>query len=132
MGKAENVQEVILDISERFIEVLTKHHKTAKQDQVRLLPIAAPAFGITGECWAESFLNLREEAIGECRDGPILPAVAVQASLSFSSRPIETNEATDILRFLLTSFPEASALTSHSCKETPLSWLAKAGADKQR
>ena len=60
----------------------------------------------------------------------MLPAVAEQKPLSFSNRPIETDEATDILRFLLSDFPDASKLTSHSCKETPLSWLAKAGADK--
>ena len=61
------VQEICLDVTGRhgFIEVMTEHHKTANREKRRLLPIDAPAFGITDENWAEQFLTLRNEVLGK-------------------------------------------------------------------
>ena len=126
------VLDVVPDRRHGFLEVLTKHHKTAKKDSVKLLPIVAPAFGITGDCWALTFVSLRNELLGDRaeRPGPLLPAVSSEHPLKFLQRPLEADEATSFLQFLLDKFPNIQDWTSHSCKETPLSWLAKAGADK--
>ncbi|CAE7210661.1 unnamed protein product [Symbiodinium sp. CCMP2456] len=131
-----HIETIVLDIASGrrhgFVEILTKHHKTAKKDAAELLPIVAPAFGITGDCWALTFVNLRNELLGERASlpGPLLPAVSSEQPLVFLQRPLEADEATSFLQFLLAQFPDIKQWTSHSCKETPLSWLAKAGADK--
>ena len=43
---------------------------------------------------------------------------------------IESDEFTSLLRYLLRDIPYVECLTSHSCKETVLAWMAKFGADK--
>ena len=45
-------------------------------------------------------------------------------------RHIESDEFTSLLRYLLRDIPYVECLTSHSCKETVLAWMAKFGADK--
>ena len=131
-----HIHSIVLDVvSERrhgFIEILTKHHKTAKRESGKLLPIVAPAYGITGDCWALSFVELRNQLLHDraAEPGPVLPAISSEEPLVFLQRPLETDEATAFLHFLLDKYPGIECWTSHSCKETPLSWLAKAGADK--
>ena len=49
---------------------------------------------------------------------------------TFSVRHIESDEFTSLLRYLLRDIPYIESLTSHSCKETVLAWMAKFGADK--
>ena len=124
------VQEICLDVTGRhgFIEVMTEHHKTANREKRRLLPIVAPAFGITDENWAEQFLTLRNEVLGKFIPGPFLPAPLSEDT--FSVRHIESDEFTSLLRYLLRDIPYVECLTSHSCKETVLAWMAKFGADK--
>ena len=124
------VQEICLDVTGRqgFIEAMTEHHKTANREKRRLLPIVAPAFGITDENWAEQFLTLRNEVLGKFTPGPFLPAPLSEDT--FSVRHIESDEFTSLLRYLLRDIPHIESLTSHSCKETVLAWMAKFGADK--
>ena len=124
------VQEICLDVTGRhgFIEAMTEHHKTANREKRRLLPIVAPAFGITDENWAEQFLTLRNEVLGKFTLGPFLPAPLSEDT--FSVRHIESDEFTSLLRYLLRDIPDIESLTSHSCKETVLAWMAKFGADK--
>ena len=124
------VQEICLDVTGRhgFIEAMTEHHKTANREKRRLLPIVAPAFGITDENWAEQFLTLRNEVLGKFTPGPFLPAPLSEDT--FSVRHIESDEFTSLLRYLLRDIPYIESLTSHSCKETVLAWMAKFGADK--
>ena len=124
------VQELLLDVTGRhgFIEVRTEFHKTANKEKRKLLPIVAPAFGVTDENWAQQFLLLREESLGEFQPGPFLPAPLLEGK--FSERHIDSDEFTSLLRHLLREFAGAQELTSHSCKKTALSWMAKYGADK--
>ena len=77
------VQEICLDVTGRhgFIEAMTEHHKTANREKRRLLPIVAPAFGITDENWAEQFLTLRNEVLGKFTPGPFLPAPLIRRYL---------------------------------------------------
>ena len=130
-----HVEAIVADFSEDgkhgFIEVLTQYHKTSQKDKKkRLLPIVAPASGITGDNWALTFMNLRSQSFPEGKPGPLLPAPKDLAAQKLTSRPTHSDEVTDILKLFLASFPEASELTSHSCKETVLSWMAKVGAEK--
>ena len=129
-----HVLKIIADFSHDgkhgFVEVLTEYHKTSQKDKKRLLPIVAPAVGITGDNWAATFMELRSQSFPEGKPGPLLPAPKDMAAKTFTNRPIHSDEVTDILRLFLQSFPEASELTSHSCKETILSRMAKVGAEK--
>ncbi|CAE7255146.1 unnamed protein product [Symbiodinium sp. CCMP2592] len=125
-----HIEEICLDITGRhgFIEVRTEHHKTANREKRRLLPIVAPAFGVTDENWAEQFLTLRKQVLGEFAPGPFLPAPL--SDDSFSERSLESDEFTSLLRYLLRQLDNVEDLTSHSCKETVLAWMARFGADK--
>ena len=134
VSNLRHVQKIIADFSpdgkHGFVEVLTEYHKTAQKDKKRLLPIVAPAVGVTGDNWALTFINLRSQSFPEGKQGPLLPAPKDISAKAFTSRPIHSDEVTDILKLFLQSFPEAPELTSHSCKETVLSWMAKVGAEK--
>ncbi|CAE7431203.1 METTL21B, partial [Symbiodinium necroappetens] len=97
------VQELSLDVTGRhgFI-VRTEFHKTANKEKRKLLPIVAPAFGVTDENWAQQFLLLREKSLGKFQPGPFLPAPLLEGK--FSERHIDSDEFTSLLRHLLREF----------------------------
>ena len=119
-----------------FIEMSTKHHKTALMFHKRnkLLPISVPLVSFGGrEGWWHDW-KLAAGVIGVEFDrrpfGPLLPAPVDAATLGRCA--VTTAEATELLRSFLRPVDEPrQCLSSHSCKATLLSWCAKAGLSQE-
>ena len=116
----------------QFLEMKASVHKTARAFHLRhmFLPVAAPAFGVTQDCWGEQWMKARTLlGIGDLSVFPLMPAP--DSSLEPTKRPISTLEAKKWIHHLLG--PEllkpGAKLTSHSCKCTCLSFLAKRGVN---
>ena len=122
------IYRIILDVDEHggFVELQTRHHKTAKSALKKsiLLPILAPARGVDGSVWPMKGLAAFE-AVGLSFNGylnqPLFKPVDAQGFLW--KRGITSEETNDFIELL---FPNAS-LSSHSCKCTCLTWAAKYG-----
>ena len=105
-------------------------HKTARSFHLRhmFLPLAAPTAGVTDDAWGEQWIQVREKLqITNLSRFPLMPAP--DASLEPTRRPISTQEAKQWMLYLLGSELIGTArLSSHSCKCTCLSYMAKRGA----
>ena len=112
------------------LELTTAVHKTARAFHLRhmFLPISAPAHGVSSDNWASQWLGVRELLhINDLRQFPLMPSP--DRNLEPTRRPISTQEAKLWIHHLLGDEVSAgSKLTSHSCKCTCLSFLAKRGA----
>ena len=129
--------EVILDRDHndvlRFIEGHTATHKTMRAEMFKhqFLPLTAPAFGVTDDCWPEAWLASRHSA------GVMLPPFhaimpAPDSDGNPAQRPLTSNEASQWLRKLLTGEKRVDMqrkVSVHSCKVTCLSFCAKYGVD---
>ena len=116
----------------QFLEIQSAVHKTARAFHLRhmFLPVAAPAYGVTHDCWGEQWMKARVAlGIADLSVFPLMPAP--DSSLEPTKRPISTSEAKKWIRHLLGPelVREDAKLTSHSCKCTCLSFLAKRGAN---
>lgn len=112
------------------LEVRTAVHKTARACHLRhmFLPLAAPAVGVTEDAWGAQWLEVWNSlCISDLRKLPLMPAPDI--ALEATKRPVSTREAKLWIEHLLGSdVVGKSKLTSHSCKCTCLSFLAKRGA----
>lgn len=105
----------------KYIEIKTSIHKTCRALHMRhvFLPITARAMGVSklprGPIWIEA------RNITDLKKFPLMPAPS--KTLEPTSRPLSTPE---VKRWL--HLKENSRLTSHSCKSTCLSFMAKRGA----
>ena len=116
----------------QFLEIKSAVHKTARAFHLRhmFLPVAAPAYGISHDCWGEQWMRARVAlGISDLSVFPLMPAP--DSCLEPTKRPISTSEAKKWIHHLLG--PELvrsdAKLTGHSCKCTCLSFLAKRGAN---
>jgi len=113
----------------QFLEVKAAVLKTARAYHLRhqFLPMAAPAFGITDDNWGFQWSHARRVLkIDDLTRYPLMPA---PDSLEPTRRPLTTQEAKMWMHELLgDTLNKASKITSHSCKCTCLSYLAKRGA----
>ena len=104
--------------------------------KTKLLPIVIPAIGITGSFWVKTFMEIREMA-GLTRHAPKTPwtpapMVNNAGAVDWSSRPLDSSEITDFIRCVLKhDGAGAKQISSHSCKATTLSWLAKFGVTRE-
>lgn len=121
-----------------YLELGTTTHKTAKKAHLKtkLLPIVIPAFGVTGDCWAKKFMAIRAAAgIGpHASRTPLTPAPMISkvGTVDWSTRPLDSGEITEFIRRVLNpSESSCRKLSSHSCKATALSWLAKFGTHRE-
>ena len=132
---AQHAEEMICDSDPegklQFVEIHSAIHKTARAFHLRhmFLPVAAPAYGVTDDCWGAQWLEVRRMlSINDLKCFPLMPAP--DSNLEPTKRPVSTLEAKKWMHYLLG--PEliavGSKLTSHSCKCTCLSYLAKRGA----
>ena len=116
----------------QFLEIQSSVHKTARAFHLRhmLLPVAAPATGVTDDCWGRQWMQVREMLrINDLSIYPLMPAP--DSALEPTRRPISTAEAKRWIHHLLgPELVKAGAkLTSHSCKCTCLSFMAKRGVN---
>ena len=114
-----------------FLEVKSAVHKTARALHLRhmFLPVAAPALGVTSDCWGEQWLYVRRMlGIENLSTYPLMPAP--DSHLEATERPVSTSEAKRWIQYLLGDelIRAGTRLTSHSCKCTCLSFMAKRGA----
>ena len=114
----------------QFLEARTAVHKTARAFHVRhqYLPMAAPAFGVTDDNWGFQWTHARRVLkIDDLSRFPLMPAP--DSMLEATRRPLTTQEAKLWMHEMLGEHVgRASKITSHSCKRTCLSFLAKCGA----
>ena len=115
-----------------FIEAGVGVHKTmgAKLMKGQLLPMVAPAVGVTSDNWVEQFLSARR-ALGVA-DPPHSPVMPAPDSQGFPTiRSLESDEAGSWARLLLFGSVEPvrdRRVSSHSCKCTCISFATKFGA----
>lgn len=130
---------VHLDEQETYLEAEAWVHKTAKtaDAKTKLLPIVTPARGITGTCWAKTYLELRETA-GLClpqeTPGPMLVAPSKYGEDRWTDRYLTSQEGSAFLKLFFHDDlvqQRGSRLTSHSCKATGISWCAKYGTSEE-
>ena len=98
-----------------------------------VFPVVGLAKGLSGECWAESWLEIRVRLGHDAsRDGCL--QLQPLADGTFAPHRIEAGQMTEWLRHLLEGIGvERSALRnvgSHSCKASLLSLAAKAGLSR--
>ena len=108
-------------------------HKTSYRNRSRVrLPVVADAFGLTGGCWARSWLEARKKAgLEASRDGFLMPTAFGRLDhLTFGSLRATTAEISILIKELLMSAEAGWDLArtgAHSLKPTLLSWCAKFG-----
>jgi hypothetical protein len=133
---AQHAVSILFDRYEgniHYVEILTGHHKTmrALQHRHQLLPLIAPAVGVTNQNWASPWETVRLEMGVDMDKGyPLLPAPLDNGELG--RRALDSQEAGKWLRALLELKPEFMTdrkVSSHSMKSTMLSYLAKRGID---
>eukprot|EP00435_Cladocopium_sp_Y103_P027288 s3494_g6.t1 len=130
---AQHAEELIADYDTdhvmQFLEVKTAVHKTARAFHVRhmYLPLSAPSYGVTDDNWGVQWMHVRNRLnIANLKEFPLMPAP--DKNLEPTRRPVSTQEAKLWIQYLLGSEMSHSAkLTSHSCKCTCLSFMAKRG-----
>ena len=129
--------QVLLDKDEhgtvRFVEGHTATHKTMRAAVFKhqFLCLTAPAFGVTSDCWPQTWVESRHMA------GVMLPPFhcvmpAPDKDGFPTKRPLSSSEASQWLRKVLTGNKIVSAarkISTHSCKATCLSYCAKYGVD---
>ena len=114
-----------------YLEAGTSMHKTDSMfgRARRMLPVAAPAVGVSRGCWAASFLQARKEA--GLRAGPGRPFMPAPINGGGWSRgKLKTSEASTWLCEMLQKYnvvdQDLTNVGAHSMKATSLSWMAKA------
>ena len=131
--------EVYLDMDESgnlaFIEISVGVHKTMNSSNFRntVMPLVAPARGVKDGDWIGSWLACRQDlGIGDVPSYPVMPAP--DHNKEPTVRPLETEEASKWMRYLLTgsmSQDPIRKLSSHSFKCTFLSFAAKFGVSAE-
>ena len=116
-----------------FIQGAFYEHKTAAAGSKISVPIVAPVPGIVGTNWASSWLERRQrQRLRAATSGTLLPAPA--AGGGWTVVPMKTVEFGVALRGLLLgggfTSEDLKDVGAHSLKATTLSWMAKAGVDK--
>ena len=116
-----------------FIECSVDVHKTAHARQMKgvLLPVVAPAVGVTENNWGALWRQARRSlGIKDPQDGgAVMPAP--DANMEVTDRSLESDEAGAWLRLLLygsISKLDVRRISSHSLKCTCISYATKFGA----
>jgi hypothetical protein len=116
-----------------FIEFTVKEHKTKRANAwvEGFLPAVAVAHGVTSDNWGRTWLVVRDCIGGEISAGfPVMPAPG--GDHQPTKRPITSDEIGKWVRMLLERHGAdltGRKITSHSCKSTMLSYMAKFGCD---
>lgn len=130
---AQHAEELTSDVDSsgklQHLEIRTAVHKTARALHLRhmFLPLSAPACGVTDDAWGAQWLQIRKDlCIEDLKKYPLMPAPDL--ALEPTRRPVSTQEVKQwILHLLGSDLVGQAKLTSHSCKCTCLSFLAKRG-----
>ena len=137
---AQHSQALVCDFlgDEGFLELQSSDIKTATSvaKRRRLLPMVAPAKGLSSRSWAQRWMRLRTELGLSLAEGfPVLPELSRGG---FIPEPMSSQRVSAWLIELLLQHgvpeSELDGVSSHSLKCTLLSWAAKFGlpADVRR
>eukprot|EP00435_Cladocopium_sp_Y103_P048826 s883_g14.t1 len=129
--------QVLPDVDEegvvQYLEGRTAVHKSMRAAvfKHRYLPLTAPAFGVTEDCWVDAWFQSRLQlGIQLPPAHTVMPAPSPSGTPSV--RPLSSTEASAWLRKILTGTKVVDAerkISIHSCKVTCLSFCAKYGVD---
>ena len=131
----QHTDEIVLDPNELapiFVELKIKEFKTKKANAWRGGTMAAvgPASGVVRGNWVATWWGLRQELHAALSEGyPLMPAPNGEGDPTV--RPLSTSELGKWVRMILDRhglLHDEAKITSHSCKATLLSFLAKYGA----
>ena len=116
-------------------EALGSKTSVTKEAQTRLLPYAAIGTGVSGEPWAEKWINSRAEELGREPD-PFLPAFSCKTG-RWSTTPMSSSEATGYLQdFINECLPlpdlkiDLNKIGTHSLKTGLLTMAARSTSIK--
>ncbi len=132
---AQNAQSMELDTAEDLVVLHsgTHQHKTATTADKRttLLPLVCLGSGLMDELWATAWLMLMNDQDWDEGRDYLLPAYN-ELTGTWAERRMTSGEGTLWLRECLAArdidvLDDIKPPTTHSCKATVLSWLAKAG-----
>ena len=132
-------QELYIDDEASYMEVASRWRKSSRSSDIRskLLPIVAPALGVDGRNWVETYMALRDKVnlASPAKDpAPMLPAPEAGPGFQWSLRAVESREANVFLKDLFKALgfdTSVRRITTHSMKATCLSWCAKMGVPKE-
>ena len=116
-----------------YVEFTVRDHKTKRANAwvEGFLPAVAVAHGVTDENWARKWILVRASIEGSISNGyPVMPAPSADGEAT--KRPITSDEMGKWVRMLLVRHGMDLAgrkISSHSCKSTLLSFLAKYGCE---
>ena len=116
-----------------FLEFKVLDHKTKRANawSEGFLPAVAMAHGVTLENWAATWLVVRSSIGGNIADGfPLMPAPGMDDEPT--KRPLSSEEMGKWVRMLFERHNidlSGRKITSHSCKSTLLSYMAKFECD---
>ena len=127
------VNGVYMDPEGHFLEVATRAHKGACSAEIktRLLPIVAPAIGIDGSAWAQTYLDVRRQCnlwLPLDGYGPMMCAPSNSSATAWTQRALTSEEGSEFLRKVLKA-PKTKdrRISTHSLKSTVMSWTSKFG-----
>ena len=115
----------------QFLEFTVREHKTKRANawMEGFLPAVAVAVGISDENWARQWIVVRARIGADILAGyPVMPAPGPDGEAT--QRPISSDEMGRWVRVLLERHGislDGRKISSHSCKSTLLSYLAKFG-----
>ena len=121
-----------LDEECMFLELEATVHKGSRTATTKamLLPVVAPANGITNGCWAKDYLVLREMVglkLPKGKPEPMLPAPERGGS-GWQRRYLTSQEMNAFLKKLFQDGGialDGRRISTHSCKATCISWCSK-------
>ena len=131
----QHTDEVVMDPNSEdpvFVELKTKEFKTKKANAWRggVMAAVGPAIGVVQGNWARTWWELRQQlGVQLGPDAPLMPAPDSEGSATV--RPLSTAEFSKWIKMILDRngvLAEGCKISSHSCKATLLSFLAKFGA----
>ena len=115
-----------------FIECRTSMHKTSTtlERKSRQMPVVCPVLGVTGLDWTNVWLDLCVQ-LGMDLDSKPLGALcrALDKHGSVTTRSCTSEEIGNFLNMILGT-DSSNRVTSHSLKETTLSWSSKFGIEE--
>ena len=112
-----------------FVEGTTKFHKTSTtmERKARYMPLVCPLLGITGIDWVPLWMDAATSLGFDFTATPVGALCrAIGADGKLTKRHCTTTEVTNFLNLFFKT-DDSNKLTSHSLKETSLSWASKCG-----
>jgi hypothetical protein len=117
-------------VRDSYVEAISPSYKTmgAKSRRGRWLEMVGPANGVSGEPWAQKWLEARASlGLAAGNDWPLMPTQTTTGAWARARMTVGEGIHAIIRMCTLCGLTTPDSCGTHSCKVTALSWLAKAG-----